>query len=321
MANTMPKAKLALICILFAFCSSLLPAQERHRVLIDTDPAMGYLFRDIDDGLMLVAALSSPELDVAGITTTGGNIGVGATTRKALEIVEVLSRTDVPVVSGAPFSSTEPADNAAARFIAQIVLSDPGATTVLATGPLTNVADAIQLHPDVASSIGELIIVGGHIVEPDGVTRESPYDMNFGSDPAALRTVLESQADVTLIHIELCLEFMTRNGQFRSLLDHAGTLSGYLRAQTRSWRLIRSGNFVLWDVVALNYLLHPEWYTTVQMGVRTRVEYRQRVFVWVEADETFQRKVRLPMAIANTESYWDWLADQLEQAGVYHARQ
>jgi hypothetical protein len=47
---------------------------------------------------------------------------------------------------------------------------------------------------------------------------------------------------------------MTTNRQFTALLDATGNLAGYLKAKTRSWRLIKTGNFALWDVVALNYL-------------------------------------------------------------------
>jgi len=62
---------------------------------------MGYLFRDIDDGLMILAALGSSEVSVVGITTTFGNVSGERTAAKAAEILRMAGRMDIPVVPGA----------------------------------------------------------------------------------------------------------------------------------------------------------------------------------------------------------------------------
>jgi inosine-uridine nucleoside N-ribohydrolase len=290
-------------------------AGETMRIIIDTDPGMGYLFRDIDDGLMLVAALGSPDIEIVGITTTFGNVSLPHATASALDIVRTLGRNDVPVIPGAASAADRGSENAAARFIAETVTAAPGTITILATGPLTNIAAALMLDPAVAESVAGIIAVGGLLESDDLAELSAPYDLNFGSDPEAVRVVLGSAADVTLIHIALCLHFATTNAQFSALLDSTGSLAGYLKRKTRSWRLIKSGNFVLWDVVALNYLQHPEWYDSELTGVQINVTPGSRPSVTLRSEETTGRQVRLPMAMADLDAYWLWLADQLEQAG------
>jgi inosine-uridine nucleoside N-ribohydrolase len=300
--------------VLLVGCLATVHSQTRA-VIIDTDPAMGYLFHDIDDGLMLISALSSPKLEIVGITTTFGNTGITAATDKAREILDTVGRRDVPVVAGVSGPGEPAHENAAARFIAEQVIARPGEITVLSAGPMTNLAAALSLDPAVAQSIAAVVAVGGLIESSDPAQLRAPYDMNFGMDPDAVQTVLDSPAHLTLIHIDLCLDFMTNRREVETLLESAGSLAGYLRSSTRSWRWLKRGRFVLWDVVGLSYLVNPDWYETYDTGVQISMTRGPRPVVTLKAGDDYANRVRVPVTMANESDYWNWLHERLSAAG------
>jgi inosine-uridine nucleoside N-ribohydrolase len=300
---------------MLVFAAGSVNAQEPRKIIIDTDPAMGYLFRDIDDGLMLVSALTSPELDVIGITTTFGNTDVQRTTIKAREIRDRVGRTDVPVVPGVRGPGVPAEENDAARFIVEQVRRYPGEVTVFAAGPLTNLAAAFELDPGIAVLISEVVAVGGLIETGDPSVLSMPYDLNFGVDSQAVQAILASPVALTLIHIELCLDFRSQAGPFKAMLTNAGDLAQYLLDQTRSWRLLKQGRFVLWDVVGLNFILNPDWYEASLSLVELHERSGPRVIVTVSADVPNGRPVVLPMTMANLDQYWAWLEKHLTRAG------
>ena len=111
-----------------------------RRILLDTDLAMGAPGSDIDDGFALALALADPGLVVETVTTVGGNSDVVTSTRLTRELLELLGRTDVPVVEGAP------AGSAAAEELTRRVMAEPGELTIVAIGPLTNLAPLPSSH-------------------------------------------------------------------------------------------------------------------------------------------------------------------------------
>ena len=149
-------------------------------VVIDTDPG-------VDDAIALLMALSSPEIDVIGLTTTAGNVPIGPATRNALAILESLGRTDIPVAKGAtrpvrgrfayarhvhsaegltyplPPPTSRTSDTGAVRFLAQTLRANPGAVTVIALGPLTNLARLHRDHPTVLPLAKRLLVMGGAV--------------------------------------------------------------------------------------------------------------------------------------------------------------
>src|SRR3990170_742714 len=156
-----------------------------RKILFDTDPG-------VDDAMALLFALRSPELEVVGVTTVYGNAEVEQTTRNALRVLDVAGRRDIPVASGAarplvrayrgkrshihgedalgntflPPPSTRPLDIAAADFIVRIALAQPGEITLVAVGPLTNLALAARLDPRVVSVVRQVIVMGGAAFVP-----------------------------------------------------------------------------------------------------------------------------------------------------------
>ncbi len=179
---------------------------DPRRIIFDCDPG-------VDDALALVLALNSGAVEMAGITTVSGNISVGQTTLNACRLLDYLG-LEVPVARGAarplrvaprhasvhgedglgdsrllPVGSTRMVEREAANgFIVRAVES--GVRTIVATGPLTNIALAFQKNRKVMERLEELIIMGGAVRAPGNVDSRSEF--NFHSDPDAADYVLQS---------------------------------------------------------------------------------------------------------------------------------
>jgi inosine-uridine nucleoside N-ribohydrolase len=200
-------------------------------ILIDCDPGH-------DDAIAILLALSSPEVEVRGITTVAGNQTLEKTTRNALKVLEVAGRTDVPVAAGAhkplkrelrvaanvhgetgldgpdlPEPTASPVDVHAADFLAELI--EPGVVLV-PTGPLTNVALLLERHPDVRDRLDSIVWMGGAIAEGN-VTPAAEF--NAFVDPEAAAAVFGSGVPVTMIGLDIThMALFTR--------DHAERLRG-----------------------------------------------------------------------------------------------
>src|SRR5260370_27220599 len=150
-----------------------------QRIILDTDPG-------IDDALALFLALASPEIQLEAITTVSGNVHVDLTTRNALALLELAGRMDIPVARGCegpllvkyvdaadvhgsnglggivlPHPKTQPVFQHAVDLIIEKVMDAPSEITLVAIGPLTNIALALRREPRIAQSVREVVIMGG----------------------------------------------------------------------------------------------------------------------------------------------------------------
>lgn len=200
-----------------------------RRVIIDTDPGT-------DDALALMMALNSPDLAVEGLTTVGGNATLSETTENALRLTEYLEGKEsvLPVAVGAdrpakglyshayhvhgsdglgislPVSTLKPHTMSAVEFLRDRISASPGELTVIAIGPLTNVAAALDGRPDIADAISEIIVMGGAVGVPGNITPHAEF--NIHEDPWAANAVFESGVPVTLVGLDVTHQtFMHRN--------------------------------------------------------------------------------------------------------------
>jgi purine nucleosidase len=220
----------------------------RRKVIIDTDPGT-------DDAIALMMALSSPDLDVLALTTVGGNAALRHTTRNALRVLEYMGREDIPVYKGGsrplkgrftygyyyhgpagltvrlPLPAGRPRPEAATDYIIRKTRENPGEVTLVALGPLTNVARALQREPGLARWTRELVVMGGAIEVPGNVT---PFaEFNIFNDPEAAQAVFSSGIPTTLVGLDVC------DDVFLTLRDKQWTL-GKSRAETLARRLTDS---------------------------------------------------------------------------------
>jgi inosine-uridine nucleoside N-ribohydrolase len=190
-------------------------------VLIDCDPGH-------DDAIALLLALASPELEVLGVTTVAGNSTLANTTANALTVLEIAGRADVPVAAGCDRPLLRPLRTAAhvhgpsgmegplldpptARaveehavdFMAAAIDGSSRPITLLALGPLTNVALLLRRHPDVAAGIERVVVMGGSI----GLGNTTPSaEFNMWVDPEAAAVVFDSGMDLTMVGLDVTHE-------------------------------------------------------------------------------------------------------------------
>jgi purine nucleosidase len=221
-------------------------APGRRRVLLDVDTG-------VDDALALMLAIRSPELEVLGITTVSGNVPVARSTANTLLVLEALGAPAIRVVAGAAapldralitatqvhgadglgnISSAYPvpkrrAGEDASGFILETIQRFPGDLTLIATGPLTNIAMAIQRDGMTMRQLRCLTVMGGAIRVPGNVGPTTEF--NFGVDPEAAAIVLGSGLNPTLVPLDVTEQVVL----FRKDVDEAaGTLRGFIREMT-----------------------------------------------------------------------------------------
>lgn len=194
--------------------------KEPIKVIFDTDFAVP----PQDDGMALILALHSPELKILGITTVAGNETVQRATSDALRVLEIANRTEIPVYRGfnrpfvheksdyathvhgkwwsdeapAPppggFAKKQAEKESALDFIIKTVNENPGQITIIAIGPLTNIAAAIQQEPGFTKKVKQIVIMGGAIayLEGGGGNVTPNAEFNFWVDPEAAQVVIRS---------------------------------------------------------------------------------------------------------------------------------
>jgi inosine-uridine nucleoside N-ribohydrolase len=181
-------------------------------VLLDCDPGH-------DDAIALLLALASDELDLRGVTVVAGNQTLEKTTANAIRVLELAGRGDVPVAVGSPRPlvrepfvaayvhgetgldgpdlpppQAAPAAQHAVDFLAERL---EGATLV-ATGPLTNVALLIARYPDAGPE--RIVLMGGAIAEGNATPAA---EFNIWADPEAAARVFSSGLDVTMVGLDV----------------------------------------------------------------------------------------------------------------------
>jgi purine nucleosidase len=187
-------------------------------VLLDLDLAMGAPGSDIDDGFALALAVADPEIDLRLLTTVSGNTDAATATTLTYELLDRLGVDSVPVHQGATRALLHPAsrfgvlpDGVAPRpphpehgvlALVDAVRAAPGELTLVAVGPLTNVALAMLLEPTFAESLADLVIMGGVFAGTTG-SADLPGEFNVWSDPAAARIVLQSGVMATWVGLDV----------------------------------------------------------------------------------------------------------------------
>jgi purine nucleosidase len=204
---------------------------ERRRVVLDTDLAMGAPGSDIDDGFALALALADPEMELELVTTVGGNTDVETATELSKQLLERLGRPDIPVVRGG--GSSSPRTHAAVE-IAERVVAAPGELTLVAIGPLTNVALALLLAPEVATAVREIVIMGGVYLRHTNIAA-MPGEFNIWCDPEAAAVVFESGARLRCVGLDVTTRVRLTDDDAARLSASRRPFGAFAGACTREW--------------------------------------------------------------------------------------
>ncbi|CAE5956637.1 unnamed protein product [Arabidopsis arenosa] len=219
---------------------------DRKKIIIDTDPG-------IDDAMAIFVALNSPEVDVIGLTTIFGNVYTTLATRNALHLLEVAGRTDIPVAEGTqktflndtklriadfvhgkdglgnqnfPPPKGKPIEKSGPEFLVEQAKLYPGEITVVALGPLTNIALAIQLDPDFSKNVGQIVLLGGAFAVNGNVNPAS--EANIFGDPEAADIVFTCGADIIAVGINVTHQVIMTANDKDKLAASNGKFAQYL---------------------------------------------------------------------------------------------
>lgn len=251
-------------------------------VIIDTDPG-------VDDALAIMLAEACDRLKIVGLTSVDGNVKEEHTARNALDLCDFLD-IGCPVARGAatqlevqipqrgehihgekgmggvelPYSDASFDSRPAWDFIYEVAREHGGALTLVAIGPLTNVARAIIAHPDLGEHLKQIVIMGGSTTRGN----RTPYaEFNFWADPPAAKVVFESGIPIAMAGLNVTLVTGVPTALLDELSARPSRLEGMLEKMAHSYsdRVAGRGEkpvSIVHDAIAVFYAAYPELCTS-----------------------------------------------------------
>lgn len=206
----------------------------RHKIILDCDPGH-------DDAIAILLAAHHPEIDLLAITTVAGNQSIEKTTRNALKVCSLADIRTVPIAMGMDRPLVRPAKHAAdihgesgmdgphipepnielARqhavdLLIDLLMNSDGDITLVATGPLTNIAAAIRQQPAIIPKIKAISVMGGAI----GLGNVTPAaEFNIHADPEAAAIVFGCGRPITMVPLEVTHQALATGDVITRLRD------------------------------------------------------------------------------------------------------
>ncbi|WP_299029187.1 nucleoside hydrolase [uncultured Thermanaerothrix sp.] len=264
----------------------------KKRVLLDVDTGH-------DDAVAIMLACASDSLDVCGITTVAGNQTVDKTLENTLRVLTLIGEERVPVARGfhkplvrdlvtaheihgesgldgatLPSPRIVPLQIHAVNFIIDVVRSAAGNITIIPTGPLTNIAVALLMAPDIAEKIARIVLMGGSIC---GGNRTPVAEFNIFVDPEAAAIVFGAGVPITMVGLDVTMKAVFDDHDIMQLSRMKGPVSGPLAAlltffaeRHEKLRGIRAA--VLHDALAVAGVIKEDLLVTKSYPVRVETK-------------------------------------------------
>ncbi len=283
-----------LILTLAGFWASAQPAP----VIIDTDAGS-------DDFLAIAFLLSQPSIHIEAITVANGTAHVDAGARNLIRLLQVTGRQNIPVFLGRstplrgnaefpaewrkiaddlpgvglPAVSRKPELKPASEYLIERLRTGRPSVRILALGPLTNLAEAIERDKSVVNAIREIVIMGGAVRVPGNLpdggvfhTENKTAEWNIFIDPYAARIVFRSGVRIRLIPLDATNKVPISADFLREFRSAARSPLGMLAAQVLATdhQMIDQGEFYAWDPLAAVALLKPSVVKTTPMRIDVR---------------------------------------------------
>lgn len=263
---------------------------DKKKIIIDTDPG-------IDDAIAIALAAFSDEVDVKLVTTVSGNVNIDYVTENVLKLLSFYKK-DLPVAKGASTPLVREAidasnvhgktglegydfkeineslliDEHAVTAMYKVIKENPGEVSIVAIGPLTNIALLLRLYPDVEKDIKEIVLMGG---SPDRGNFGVYAEFNIGYDPEAAKVVFNSSIPRTMVGMNIGTKALIKP----EVSEKVQTLNKIGDMFYSLFKKYRGGSFntglKMYDATAVAYLLRPDMFETVEtfVGIETHGEY------------------------------------------------
>jgi pyrimidine-specific ribonucleoside hydrolase len=245
--------------------SSFILAQNQPiNVWIDTDPAAGIKNRDVDDGLALLQAFYSPEIKIEGISVVFGNTPLKQAFPIAKEMVSFASYP-IPVYAGASTQQDLGKPTSASKALAKKLAAGP--ITILAFGPITNIATVVKNHPELHGNIREIIAVAGRRpgqrFQTGEKNKKAHRDLNFELDAKGFQILLDSNIPLVLTPFEISSQVWITKEDLK-ILEQGGSGARWIASPALDWLSLWNEVFAVegfnpFDTLAVAYLTSPEW--------------------------------------------------------------
>ncbi|XP_076928700.1 uridine nucleosidase 1-like [Bidens hawaiensis] len=245
---------------------------------------------DTDDSMAIMMAFQTPHLEIIGLTTVFGNVNTKDATRNALILCEMAGRHGVPVAEGCsrPLKGGEPTigdfahgsnglgdinlpepkskkvEISASEFLVEKVSQYPGEISILALGPLTNLAMAIKRDSSFAAKVKRVVILGGAFFALGNINPAA--EANIYGDPEAADIVFTSGANMTVVGINITTQVKLTDDDLDELRRSAGKHAqflGEINKFYRDWHVKSDGLYGIYlhDPVSFVVLVRPDLFT------------------------------------------------------------
>jgi purine nucleosidase len=244
------------------------------KIILDCDPG-------IDDALAIAFAYGHPDIELAGITTVAGNVGLAKTTVNALAVCEFIGAGSTPVTAGCagpllrpaldarevhgdsglggavlPPPVTPPAPGHAIDYIIDTFRAAPGEITLVATGPLTNIALALRREPRLTDWVRDFVIMGGS-ASRGNVTPAAEY--NIWADPEAAAVVFRAGWTVTMLGLDVTLRTSATAAVQQRMAGLGSLATDLLLPALDQYKSVREpAGPPVHDVCAVAYVAQPD---------------------------------------------------------------
>ncbi|GGM67285.1 nucleoside hydrolase [Longimycelium tulufanense] len=279
---------------------------SRKRIVLDTDPG-------VDDALAILYLAAHPGAEIMAVGSVHGNVRAPVAAENAVRVLELVGLTEVPVAVGArrPLSQAlrtaefvhgedglggaagpppwrRPVVESAAEQIVRLARQHPGELSLLALGPLTNVALALMLEPRLPYLLREVVCMGGAFDAPGNINAHA--EANVWHDPEAAELVLSGGFELRLVPLDVTERAWAGSTWFETVTGHDTPLARFASAISRHYVDVYSS--LLKDVRGeRGCLLHDPLAAAILMdpSMATYEEYR----VMVELTGTHSRGATL----------------------------